>query len=69
MILFQSSPVVIAKSNKNESWKLLKFFRSSSTSPSVMVPKEKTPIMENMKKMSISSINTFTNDGIENMIV
>jgi len=34
-----------------------------------MVPNENTPIIENMKKMSMSSMKTFTKDGIENIIV
>ena len=69
MILFQSSPVVIAKSNKKASKKLLKFFRSSITSPVFIDPNMNTPKIENIKKISIRSMNTFAKTGIENIIV
>ena len=69
MILFQSSPVETAKRRRNELEKLLKFFRSSITSPDLTSPNMKTPKMENMKKMSINKKKTFKSDGIENMIV
>lgn len=69
MILFQSSPVVMANRSKKASKKLLKFLRSSITSPDLMFPNMNTPRIENMKKISIRSMNTLNSTGIENMIV
>jgi hypothetical protein len=69
MIMFQSSPVVIANKSKNELKKLLKFLRSSITSPFVTFLNMNTPKMENMKKMSMRSMKTLNKTGIENMIV
>jgi hypothetical protein len=67
--LFQSSPVVIANNSKKASKKLLKFFRSSITSPYLIFPNINTPRIENMKKISIRSMNTLNSTGMENMIV
>ena len=69
IILFQSSPVVMANNSKKASKKLLKFFRSSITSPYLMFPNINTPRIENMKKISIRSMNTLNSTGMENMIV
>lgn len=69
MILFQSSPVVMAKSSKKALKKLLKFLRSSITSPDLTFPNINTPSIENIKNMSISSINTLKSTGMENIMV
>ena len=62
MILFQSSPVEIAKSNWKLMWKFVKFFHSSMTTPSSMSAKRLLPSTALMKKTSISKKNTFTSD-------
>ena len=69
MILFQSSPVETAKRRRNELEKLLKFLRSSITSPDLTILNMKTPKIENIKNISINNKKTFKSDGIENMIV
>ena len=65
MILFQSSPVEIEKSNSKLRWKLVKFFHSSITFPSVTLKKSELPKTAIMKKMSISKMNTLISDDTD----
>lgn len=69
MIRFQSSPVDNANKRRKALKKLLKFLRSSSTSPSVTSPNMNTPRIENIKKISMSSMVTLRIEGMEKRMV
>jgi len=69
MILFQSSPVEIAKSSKKALSNVVKFLSSIRTFPYFTLLNMKLPMIENIKKISIKSKITLESEGMENMIV
>lgn len=62
MIRFQSSPVEIEKSSEKLWWKLVKFFQSLITSPSVTLPNRVLASTAMMKKINIRRMKTLISE-------